>query len=496
MTPRRTIPTPGKSLLKIVGILLIILALPTFIFGTLGLSGVDITGTLYLEATVTDAMSIPAVIEVTNPVTGAVSTEPIWTQDSWAVFQDALSAARIAAADGVASQAEIDTIASNLRNAINGLVLTDAHADTDRATLLPTGRAVDIFFTFTIFFAIFQCICGLLGIKFSSNIKKARLLGILGVVGVGLTLVLFFFTANTLGYALAWPVLAVILIPMLFVIGACRNNRQVDTIAIFGLLVLFSFVTLFPLWWIIRSSLMTLTEVSSMAFFPSRWLFSNYRLALESFHFFLYLRNTLTIAIPAVLLGTGTAVLCGYSFARLRFRGKRLVFALCIASMLLPPMVTLIPIFVVWTSFFGITESFLPLIVPWVFGGGAFNIFLMRQFILTIPRELDEAAMIDGAGRLRILITIIVPAIKPAIMVVAIFIFMQIWNDILTQTIYLSDPSMATMALGLRVFSGSFGTVWNLTMVAAVLAIIPGLLIYIVGQKYLVEGIVMTGMKN
>jgi len=104
--------------------------------------------------------------------------------------------------------------------------------------------------------------------------------------------------------------------------------------------------------------------------------------------------------------------------------------------------------------------------------------------------------MIDGAGRLRILGMIIIPAIKPAIMVVGIFIFMQIWNDILTQTIYLSDPEMATMALGLRVFSGSFGTVWNLTMVAAVLAIIPGLIIYIIGQKYLVEGIVMTGMKN
>ena len=104
--------------------------------------------------------------------------------------------------------------------------------------------------------------------------------------------------------------------------------------------------------------------------------------------------------------------------------------------------------------------------------------------------------MIDGAGRLRILLQLIVPSIKPAIMVVSIFIFMFIWNDILAQTVYLPDGNMATMALGLRVFSGSFGTIWNLTMVAAVLSIIPGLLIYIFGQKYLIEGIVMTGMKN
>jgi multiple sugar transport system permease protein len=290
--------------------------------------------------------------------------------------------------------------------------------------------------------------------------------------------------------------LLILFSPVLHLIGAFKNDRRVFTIIIFGILILMSIIVLFPLWWIIRSSLMTLPEVGTMSFFPSRWLFSNYIQALESFHFFLYLRNTLTIAVPAVILGTSTAVMCGYTFARLRFRGKKFVFALCIASMLLPPMVTLIPIFIVWTNFFDMANSFMPLIIPWVFGGGAFNIFLMRQFILTIPRELDEAAMIDGAGRLRILLTIIVPSIKPAIMVVSIFIFVHIWNDILTQTIYLSDPNMATMALGLRVFSGSFGTVWNFTMVAAVLSIIPGLIIYIIGQKYLVEGIVMTGLKN
>jgi len=121
----------------------------------------------------------------------------------------------------------------------------------------------------------------------------------------------------------------------------------------------------------------------------------------------------------------------------------------------------------------------------------------MRQFIMTIPKELDEAAMIDGAGRLRTLFQIIVPSIKPAIMVVGIFIFMLIWNDLLTQTIYLqTNANMATMAMGLRVFSGSYDMNWPLTMMATVLSIIPGLLIYVFGQKYLVEGIVMTGMKN
>jgi len=492
----KSIPVPGKRIIRIAGILLIILAIFATVFGISGLLGVDITGTIYLEATITDAMSIPAMTTVMDPITGVDANVPIWTADTWDALQYALRTARIAAADGVASQSEIDMISNDLRVAINALVLTEAHADADRGALLPTGRAIDTYFIFIIIFALFQLTSGLLATRYCLNIKKARMLGILGVIGAGITLILFFFTAGALGYALAWPMLFVILIPFILVIGARSNDRRVDTIIYFGILTIISVVVLFPLFWIIRSSLMTLTEVGSMAFFPSRWLFSNYPLALESFHFFLYLRNTLTIAVPAVVLGTGTAVLCGYSFARLRFRGKKFIFGLCIASMLLPPMVTLIPIFIVWTSFFDMANSFWPLIIPWVCGGGAFNIFLMRQFILTIPRELDEAAMIDGAGRLRILIMIIVPAIKPAIMVVAIFIFMHIWNDLLTQTIYLSDPNMATMALGLRVFSGSFGTVWNLTMVAAVLAIIPGIIVYIVGQKYLVEGIVMTGMKN
>jgi len=496
LVPGRIVPVPGKGILKIAGVLLLILALPAFVFGLLGLARVDITGTLYLESAITDAMSIPEVIEVMHPVTGDVSNQPIWTSDSWDALQSALGTARITAADGVAPQAEIDAIANNLRDAIAALVLTDIHADTDSALLLPAGHTRDVFFIFMLVFAAFHFICGMLNIKFSGDVKKARILGTLSVIGTGLTLALFFSTASTLGYTFAWMMLAVIIVPMISAAGARCNDRQVDTVIIFGILILLSCVVLFPLWWIIRSSLMTLTEVSSMAFFPSRWLFSNYALALENFHFFLYLRNTLTIAVPAVILGTGTSVLCGYSFARFHFRGKKFVFALCIASMLLPPMVTMIPIFIVWTSFFDMANSFFPLILPWVCGGGAFNIFLMRQFILTIPREMDEAAMIDGAGRLRILLLIILPSIKPAVMVVSIFIFMHIWNDILTQTIYLSDPSMATMALGLRVFSGSFGTVWNLTMVAAVLAIIPGILIYIIGQKYLVEGIVMTGMKN
>ena len=275
-----------------------------------------------------------------------------------------------------------------------------------------------------------------------------------------------------------------------------RRNERVANIIAFVLVALFAALVLFPLWWIFRSSLMTNPEIGSLRLWPSRWLFSNYPEALEAFTFFTYLKNTMTIVLPCVIFGTATAVMCGYSFARLYFRGRSFVFGLCIASLLLPPMVTLVPLYIVWVRFLRLGGTYWPLILPYLTGGGAFNIFLIRQFIMTVPRELDEAAKIDGAGHLRILLQILVPAIKPAIIVVALFIFIGIWNDVLQQTVYITETSMQTIALGLKKFSGSYGTDWRLAMASTCLSILPGILVYLVCQKYFVEGIVMTGMKN
>jgi multiple sugar transport system permease protein len=274
-----------------------------------------------------------------------------------------------------------------------------------------------------------------------------------------------------------------------------RRERIADAVAL-TLVILFAALVLFPLWWIFRSSLMTNPEIGSLNFFPSRWLFVNYPAALQVFTFFQYFLNTMTIVAPCVIFGTVTAVMCGYSFARLYFRGRSFVFGLCIASLLLPPVVTLIPLYIAWIRFLGLGGTFWPLILPYLTGGGAFNIFLIRQFIMTVPRELDEAAKIDGAGRVRILLQILVPAIKPAIIVVALFIFIGIWNDVLQQTVYISDARMFTIALGLKKFSGSYGTDWKLAMASTCLSVLPGVIVYLICQKYFVEGIVMTGMKN
>lgn len=275
-----------------------------------------------------------------------------------------------------------------------------------------------------------------------------------------------------------------------------RSQRMADVLS-FLLIVAIAALVMLPIWWMIRSSLMKSLEIFKWPpqFFPKEWLFSNYRIKPTTFDFWLYLGNTLTIVIPCVVFGTVTAILCGYAFARLRFQGKTFLFSLCVGSMLLPTMVTLIPIYIVWSKA-GLTDTYWPLILPYLCGGGAFNIFLIRQFIKTLPRELDESAAIDGAGYFRTLVSIIIPSIGPAIIVVALLIFITTWNDLLQQTIYISSREHYTMAVGLTTFMGSFKNDYAGMFAATCLSFLPGVIVYLIGQRYFVEGIVMTGMKN
>jgi len=282
-----------------------------------------------------------------------------------------------------------------------------------------------------------------------------------------------------------------------------KRNKIICDVLSFVSVILIAIVVMLPLWWIFRSSLIGSLDIFKWppAFFPMgtlnplEWQWENYSIRPTSFDFWLYLKNSLTITVPCVVFGTTTAISCGYAFARLRFRGKNFLFALCVGSMLMPAAVTLIPLYMGWTAL-GFVNSYWPLILPYLCGGGAFNIFLLRQFIRSVPRELDEAAKIDGAGYLRTLVSIIVPSIKPAIIVVALLIFITTWNDLLQQLIYIHSREKYTMVLGLTSFFGTFKADYAGMFAATVLTILPCLIIYLFGQKYFVEGIVMTGMKN
>ncbi len=251
-----------------------------------------------------------------------------------------------------------------------------------------------------------------------------------------------------------------------------------------------------PLYWLVRSSLMTLGEI--FIFPPLLWpevmRWSNYYDAVTVVNFPLYFKNTMTIMIP-VLFGTLlTSSMVGYGFARMRFPLKRFWFTLILSSLMLPYAVSMLPTFLLWARL-GAINTFYPLTVPIWFGGGAFNIFLLRQFFLTIPRELEDAAIIDGASYFQIFARIMTPLIKPALIVVGLFTFLNVWNDFLNPLIYLNEEKKYTLALGLMQFQGTYSTDWSLLMAGATIVVIPPVIVFIFGQKYFIEGVTMTGLK-
>lgn len=263
------------------------------------------------------------------------------------------------------------------------------------------------------------------------------------------------------------------------------------------ILILCGLLVIFPIFWMIRTSFMSNLEINQYPpkLLPKKILFSNYTDALTTFAFARYLFNTLTIVVSSIIGVLLTSSIAAYAFARLEFPLKNIWFTLIIGSMLMPTAVTLIPIFIIWSKL-GFYNSYIPLIVPAYLGGGAFNIFLIRQFMMTIPKDLDEAATIDGASHMQILFRVLLPVVKPVLITVAMFTFINIWNDLLGPVIYISDQSKSTIAQGLATFKGGFGTNWRVLMAASCLSTIPAAVIYIFGQKYFIEGIALTGLKS
>ena len=187
--------------------------------------------------------------------------------------------------------------------------------------------------------------------------------------------------------------------------------------------------------------------------------------------------------------------LVAYAFACLKWPGRNGVFIFVLATMMLPMQVTMIPLFVLFKNF-GWLNTFKPLIVPAFFGGGAFNIFLLRQFFLTIPGELFDAARIDGCSEWRIYWNIVLPLAKPALATVAILTFMMTWNDFFGPLIYLSDKLKGTLALGLAMFVGQHQTEWGMLMAASVMMMIPMIVLFFLFQKYFIKGFMMSGIKG
>ena len=264
-------------------------------------------------------------------------------------------------------------------------------------------------------------------------------------------------------------------------------------------------IWLIPFFWMLRSALMDMTQIFKypLVVFPSPVRWENFGNALTSLPFFDYIRNSFTIVIACVAGIVISCSLSAYGFSRIHWKGRDVVFYILMTSIMLPYFATLIPNFIMWSKL-GLTNTYVPLILPsWfgvgtasVFGGGMFNIFLLRQFFRTLPQELDEAAFVAGAGHMTIFLRIIVPLSKPSIICVGLFTFLNTWNDLINPLIYLSKESKYTIQLGLRTFIGMYNAQWHYLMAAAVFAIVPVLILFLFGQRYFVEGIATVGLKG
>jgi multiple sugar transport system permease protein len=227
---------------------------------------------------------------------------------------------------------------------------------------------------------------------------------------------------------------------------------------------------------------------------PKPWLWSNYAKAFERLPFALYTWNTLHITGLSLVGQLISSSLVAFGFARMRFPGRDVLFVVLLSTMMLPAQVTMIPVFKIF-AMLGWYDTFLPLIVPSYFGA-PFFIFLLRQYLMTIPREMDEAARIDGASTWQVYRHVLLPQMKPALATVSIFAFMGSWNDFLGPLIYLDSPAKRTLALGLYAFQGQYAVDWNYLMAASTVVMLPLLIIFIIGQKYFIQGVVVSGVKG
>ncbi|GIV77313.1 carbohydrate ABC transporter permease [Litorilinea aerophila] len=278
-----------------------------------------------------------------------------------------------------------------------------------------------------------------------------------------------------------------------------RANRVILYAVVLFLCVLFGF----PLFWTLMSSLKTPAEMFAFPppLVPAEPQWANYYnvLVIPRIPVIRWALNSTIVVVLATAGTLVTASLVAYSFARFEYRGRDALFLITLATMMLPAQVTLIPQFVLFHKL-GWINTLLPLWVPYWFGGGGFAIFLMRQFFLSLPRDLDEAALIDGASFFRIFWSILLPLCKPVLATLGIITIIATWSDFLGPLIYLNSPEKFTVSVGLQFFNNSPEVggepMQHLLMAACILSMLPVIIIFFLGQRFFVQGIVMSGIKG
>jgi multiple sugar transport system permease protein len=286
-------------------------------------------------------------------------------------------------------------------------------------------------------------------------------------------------------------------------VGAARapgRRWSVADVLLYALAVGFAAIAFAPFFWTVTTSLMSLADIMVVPprVFPTALEWDNYVQVFVRVPFLRWIANTVQVSVLATLGTLVSATLVAYSFARFRYPGRDLFFFVTIGTLILPAEVTIVPSYLLFRNL-GWLDTYQPLIVPFWLGGGPLYIFLLRQFMLGIPRDLDDAAKIDGAGPLRILVDVLAPLLRPALTAVVIISFIAHWDDFFGPLIYLNTPITFTLSIGVRYFyntlQGEGLPTPHLLMAAATLATLPPVALFLLGQRYFVQGIVMSGLK-
>lgn len=274
-----------------------------------------------------------------------------------------------------------------------------------------------------------------------------------------------------------------------------RRRRRLYWVATHAIAIALAIMFLAPLIFMFLTAVMSSDQTLSGALWPSSWHWENFGRALTTDHGAMlhWVYHTLEYAVLATVFMLISSIPVAYALARFRFRGRKLAFVLVISSMMLPPQVTIVPLYILWARFH-LTGTLWPLILPLLFGD-AFSIFLLRQFLVTIPREYADAARVDGCGELRTMLRVILPMARPAIAAVALFQFFYAWNDYFGPLVY-TKPDSWTVAVGLSTFRAAHHVEWNLTMAATLLTVLPVIVVFFVAQRVFIQGVTLTGVKG
>jgi multiple sugar transport system permease protein len=275
-----------------------------------------------------------------------------------------------------------------------------------------------------------------------------------------------------------------------------RRRRMLEWVALHSFAVALGLFFALPFVFVVLTALMSDQQSLTRDLWPNPFAWHNLVDVWHTPGFTTWWRNTLVYAVAGTALTLLSSLPVAYALAYFRFRGRNVAMMVVIATMMLPPQVSIIPLYLVWAQNFHLTGTLWPLIIPLAFGD-AFSIFLLRQFMLTVPRAYLEAAKIDGCSDFRTMRSVVIPMIKPAIAAVGLFQFFYCWNDYFGPQIYASEnPGAWTLSYGLQSFKSAHHTDWNLTMAATVLVMAPVIVLFFLAQKAFIEGVTLTGVKG